>query len=107
MLGLDNRELIVLRVGGLKGLLYFAEGRGFTGEIRKGHGGLAKEEEVDDEGVTGRGGKNETKGGLHKRVVVGGGGGQGNVKDGNLAERRSTRLEGCGAVSSRKEISRC
>jgi len=26
--------------------------------------------------VTGRGGKNEIKGGLHKRVIVGGGGGE-------------------------------
>lgn len=57
--------------------------------------------------MTGRGGKNEIKGGLHKRVIVGGGGGGGNAKDGNLAERRGKRLEGCGAVSSRKEISRC
>jgi len=52
----------------------------------------------------GRGGRNEIKGGLHKRVVVGG---EGNAKDGNLAERRGKRLEGCGAVSSWKEISRC
>ena len=83
MLGLDDRELVVLRVGGLKGLLYFAEGGGFTGENREGHGGLAKGE-VDDEGVTGRGGKNEIKGGVHKRVIVGGGG------------RKCPRWESCG-----------
>lgn len=83
VLGLDDRELVVLRVGGLKGLLYFAEGGGFTGENREGHGGLAKGE-VDDEGVTGRGGKNEIKGGLHKRVIVGGGG------------RKCPRWESCG-----------
>ena len=35
------------------------------------------------------------------------GGGEGNAKDGNLAERRGMRLEGCGAVSSRKKTSRC
>jgi hypothetical protein len=28
VLGLDNRELMALRVGGVKGLFYFAEGRG-------------------------------------------------------------------------------
>jgi hypothetical protein len=31
VVGLDNRELTVLRVGGLKGFLYFAEGGGFGG----------------------------------------------------------------------------